>query len=126
MGKELKGKVMTKKEKTMKVYLVSKSMPDYDCGSACTEIIGNKGYKTKKMAYDVMIADILKEMGLKSIDQVPNKSDYDGCRKLADYGIEDWGIPEDENDSTHKTCDGYLETCDGEITYDIQELVVEG
>ena len=89
---------MTKK--AMTIYLVSKSMPDYDCGSACTEVLENKGYKTRKTAYNAMISDMLKEMGLKSIDQVPNKSDYDSCRKLAEYGIEDWGIPEDENDST--------------------------
>lgn len=29
------------------------------------------------------------------------------------------------NEIKHKTCMGYVQTCDGEITYDIQELIME-
>ena len=74
-----------------------------------------------------MIADMLKEMNLNSIDEVPDLDgdDYDAIDSLREYGIEDWGIPKDENDSTHKTCDGYLQTCDGEITYEIQTLEID-
>lgn len=111
----------------MTVYIVSKSQPDYDCGSAWTSIVNNMGYKTKKSAYDAMIEDMLNEMGLSSIEQVPDKNgtDYDRIYKMHEYGIEDWGIPKDENDRKHKTCVGYVNTCDGEITYDIQTMKVE-
>lgn len=111
----------------MTIYVVSKSQPDYDCGSAWTSILNNKGYKTKKSAYDAMIADMLKEMNLDSIDQVPdpNGKDYDAIDALREYGIEDWGVPLNENDRKHKTCMGYVQTCDGEITYDIQTMEIE-
>lgn len=118
----------TKKASKMTVYLVTKSCPDYDCGSACTEILNDKGYKSRKLAYDKLVADMLKEMNLKSVNEVPDpdRKDYDAMDKLHEYGIEDWGIPTYESDSKHKTCDGFIQTCDGEITYDIQEIVVEG
>lgn len=111
----------------MIAYVVTKSQPDYDCGSAWTSILNVKGYKTKKSAYDAMIADMLKEMNLDSIDQVPDPrgNDYDAMYNLHEYGIEAWGVPQNENDRKHKTCMGYVQTCDGEITYDIQELIME-
>lgn len=109
----------------MTVYLVNKSQPDYDCGSAWTDVVDNKGYKTCESAFNAMIADILKEMGLSSLDEVPDKNDYDACAKLRYNGINNWGIPKEYGDHINKTCDAYLKTCDSEITYDIQTLEIE-
>lgn len=109
----------------MTVFLVNKSQPDYDSGSAWTEVVGNMGYKTCESAFNAMIDDILKEMGLSSLDEVPDENDYDACDELRNNGIDGWGIPKEYGDHVHKTCDAYIRTCDGEITYDIQELEIE-
>lgn len=109
----------------MTVYMVTRSEPDYDCGSAWTSVLNDKGYKTAEDAYNAMIADILKEMNLKSIDEIPDEDDYEACDAMREYGIDSWGVPKTFSEHVHKTCDAYLKTCDGEITYEIQTIEVD-
>ena len=101
--------------KTVK-YIVIETGSDYDCGAPWTSIVGDRTFPDKKSAYDALVNDMCKEIGIS-----PESLKTDGFEGTYD-GV-DYFIPSDVNDNVHKCSDGFIRTeCDGEIHWNILEL----
>ena len=92
-------------------YLVLKSFNDYDCGAPCAEIVNNTVYSSWQDAYDAIVKDILNDYHVSSLDEIED----------------DWELPDrdKEGGSTHKCGTAWIDTCDGQVLYDIHAIKVD-
>ncbi len=92
-------------------YLVLKSWNDYDCGAPCAEIVNDAAYSSWQEAYDAIVKDLLSYYEVSSLDEIED-----------DYELPDRNKP---GSGTHKCGTAWIDTCDGQVLYDIQTIKVD-
>lgn len=92
-------------------YVVLKSWNDYDCGAPCAGIVNDVAYSSWQDAYDAIVNDILSDYNVSSLDEIKDSYELPDKTKA--------------NSSAHKCGTAWLDTCDGQVIYDIQTIKVD-
>ncbi len=92
-------------------YVVLKSWSDYDCGAPCASIVNDTTYESWQEAYDAIVKDILNDYEVSSLDEIEDE-----------YELPDKA---EVGSRTHKCGTAWLDTCDGQVLYEIQTIKVD-